>query len=257
MIPEHAVSGRVDGPAIVLSSSIGTTMDMWRPQLAALEERFTVVRYDHRGHGGSPAPRGPYRLDDLGGDVLDLLDQLDLDQVGFAGLSLGGMTGMWLAAHAPERVGRLALICTSAKTGTPEHWHERASAVLADGCAVVADTATQRWFTQEFRDHSPEVVQQYADMLTATPATGYAACCAAIGAMDLRADLSRIAAPTLVIAAEEDPATPPEHARLIAEAVPAARLEIVPGAAHLANVEQPDTVTNLLVTHFSRNGDTR
>jgi 3-oxoadipate enol-lactonase len=244
------VDGPADAPVVVLGSSLGMTGEMWRPQVAALSGRFRLVRYDHRGHGGSPVPDGPYRLDSLGGDVLALLDVLGVDRVHLGGLSLGGMVAMWVAAHAPERVDRLALLCTSAAFGQPDAWAQRAAAVRAGGTVAIADFVLGRWFTPSFAARQPDVVAWARQQLLDTPAGGYAACCAAIEVMDLEPVLGNITAPTLVIAGEDDPATPPEYAKRIAAGIPEARLEVLPGAAHLANVEQPDAVNRLLLSFF-------
>ncbi|MEU4830231.1 3-oxoadipate enol-lactonase [Streptosporangium sp. NPDC023615] len=240
----HEIEGRPDAPPVVLSGSLGTTLRMWDPQMEALTSRFRVVRLDHPGHGGSPEG-GDGSIADLGRGVLDALDRLGLSRVSFAGLSLGGMIGMWLAAHAPERIDRLALLCTSAKLGTPASWAERASAVREAGTASLAETVAARWFTPGHTGAEP-----YVRMLGEVSAAGYAACCEAIGAMDLRPDLRLITAPTLVLAGAEDPATPPAHAELIAAGVPGSRLVVVDGAAHLASAERPKTVTWHLLDHF-------
>lgn len=244
----YVVDGPADAPVLVLGNSLGTTIEMWEPQLPVLTERFRVVRYDHRGHGGSPVPGGEYRLEQLGGDVLAMLDALELKRVHLGGLSLGGMVAMWVAANAPERVDRLVPMCTSAKLGPPEMWVQRAETVRAQGTEAIADTLLGRWFTPGYAARLPEVLVWARRMLTGTSSGGYAGCCAAVQHMDLLPVLGRITAPTLVIGAELDPATPPEaHAKLIAEGIPNARLEIIPDAAHLANVEQPDAVTGLLM----------
>lgn len=251
----HAVvEGTQDAPVVVLSPSLGSTLAMWEPQAAALRDRFRVVRYDHRGHGGSPVPPGPYELADLGADVLRLLDRLDVRAAHFCGLSLGGMTGMWLAAHAPERVHRLVLCCTSALLGPADVWAERARAVRREGTAAVADGVVTRWFTPGWVQAHPETVSDMRAMVAATPAEGYAACCTAIERMDLTADLSHIRAETLVIAGQEDPSTPPEHGRAIAESIADARFEVLSPAAHLANVEQPEAVNHLLLAHLLGEG---
>lgn len=244
------VDGPTDAPVLVLGGSLGTTSAMWRPQLAALAGRFRVVRYDHLGHGSSAVPVGPYTLDTLGTELLHLLDDLGVWRGSYAGLSLGGMVGMWLAGHAPERVDRLALLCTSAQLGPAQGWLERAATVRAGGVATIADSVVARWFTPGFAAAQPQIVAEHRAMLTSTPAEGYAACCEAIASMDLREDLSLVKAPTLVIAATDDPATPVEHARAIVGAIPNARLAIVDEAAHLANVEQPQQITRLLLDHF-------
>ncbi|GAA3410092.1 3-oxoadipate enol-lactonase [Streptosporangium vulgare] len=242
----HEIEGPADGRPLVLAGSLGTTLEMWDPQMEALTGHFRVVRFDHRGHGRSPAT-GKCSIADLAGDVLDLLDLLGLPRVSFAGLSLGGMVGMWLAAHAPERIDRLALLCTSAKLGTPESWAERAGAVREAGTASIAETAMARWFTPSFTGREP-----YVTMLGGISAEGYAACCEAVGAMDLRPELPLISAPTLVLAGADDPATPPEHAERIAEGIAGSRLVVLPGAAHLANVERPEAVSEHLAWHFLR-----
>jgi 3-oxoadipate enol-lactonase len=244
------LSGPGQAPVLVLSNSMGTTTAMWDHQLGALSRHYRVLRYDHRGHGGADPPPGPYRMEQLGGDLLGLLDELDLERVSFCGLSLGGMVGMWLAANAPERVERLALCCTSAKVD-PGPYLERAAKVRAGGTGSVAGEVVERWFTPGFRERAPETVARAVAMLLATPAEGYAGCCEAIAAMDLRPGLGSITAPTLVLAGGDDPATPPPHAEAIVAAIPAARLEVVAGAAHLANIEQPQRVTSLLLDHLT------
>jgi 3-oxoadipate enol-lactonase len=253
---KYTVDGPEDAPVLVLGSSLGTTVDMWRPQLPALTTRFRLIRYDHRGHGNSPVPAGPYQLADLGGDVLAMLEELGLDRVHLGGLSLGGMVAMWLAANAPHRVDRLVLLCTSAKLGPPELWRQRADSVRAGGMTAIADSVVGRWFTPTFASRSPEVVAWARKLITDTSVDGYVGCCAAIQAMDLLPALGSITAPTLVIAGADDPATPPEHARQIAAGIRDARVVVVPDAAHLANVEQPDTVSELLV-NFLGGGDGR
>jgi 3-oxoadipate enol-lactonase len=234
-----------EAPVLLLGPSLGSTGAMWAPQVPVLSRHLRVVRFDHRGHGRSPVPPGPYTVEDLGRDVLDLMDHLGIARAHYAGLSLGGMVGMWLAAHAPERIDRLALLCTAAYLPPAQGWRDRAAAVRAGGVAAVADAVLARWFTPEFPDP-----QAYRPMLLATPPEGYAACCEAIAELDLRPGLPTIGAPTLVIAGEQDPATPPELGRQIASAIPRARFVTVPEAAHLANVEQPETITGLLTAHL-------
>ncbi|GAA4925518.1 3-oxoadipate enol-lactonase [Streptomonospora halophila] len=249
----HAVQGPPDAPLLVLSGSLGSTREMWRPQVEALAGRFRVVAYDTRGHGRSPAPPGPYSLADLGGDVLRLLDRLGAERAHFAGLSLGGMTGMWLAAHAPERVDRLALLCTSAELER-EGWRQRAATVRDRGVGAVADGVVQRWFTPGYAAGRPRLVERMRAMVADTSDEGYAGCCTAIERMDLPPVLPRIAAPTLVVAGSEDPATPPDHAGRIAAAVPDARLHVLDGGAHLASWECAEEVDALLLDHFGAAG---
>jgi 3-oxoadipate enol-lactonase len=246
----HRFDGRDDAPVVVLSNSLGTTLSMWEPQLPALTTRFRVLRYDQRGHGASGSPPGPYSFDDLGRDVLQLLDGLGLDRVSFCGVSMGGMTGMWLGANAPERVDRLVLSCTSAGFGSPETWEERMELVRREGVGALVEATMERWFTAEFRSRRPEVVERFARWLATTDREGYLACCAALRDWDFAARLPEISAPALVIAGQHDPSTPPEHGQLIAESVPGARL-LVLEAAHIANVERADEWNAAVLEHLS------
>lgn len=233
----HALEGPKDAPVLVLSNSLGTTLDMWDVQASALRDRFRLLRYDHRGHGASPVPPGPYGIDDLGRDLLALLDRLKVERVSFCGLSLGGMVGMWLAGHAPERVDRLVLCCTSASLGPSGNWSSRAATVRTEGLEAISDATMERWFTPAFREGNRQTVGWARSMLESTPSEGYAGCCEAIRDMDLTGNLGDIRASTLVIAGADDAATTLDHAELIRDSIPDARLEVIPRAAHLANVE--------------------
>jgi 3-oxoadipate enol-lactonase len=242
----HRIDGPADAPPVLFLNSLGADLSMWAPQVDALAGEFRVIRYDARGHGRSPAPAGPYSLADLGHDVLELLDELDIARTHLCGLSLGGMTAMWMAAHHPGRVDRLVLCCTSARLGPAEQWADRARTVRERGTAAVADAIVARWLTPAFAARHPEQVASLRAMVAATQAEGYAGACAAIEHMDLFSDLPAIAAPTLVIAGADDPATPPPHAELIAAAIPHARLAVVPDAAHLATYQHPDVINPLI-----------
>ncbi|RKQ92173.1 3-oxoadipate enol-lactonase [Solirubrobacter pauli] len=249
MIPHHRVTGPADAPVLVLSNSLGTTLDMWKPQARALARRFRLVRYDTRGHGGSDTPPGPYTIGDVGRDVLDLLDHLGVERTHFAGLSLGGMTGQWLAINAPERIEKLVLLCTSPKMGPAQVWIDRAKTVREQGTEAIVDGTFERWFTADYRaEHDLSALR---DMFVGVDDEGYARCCGIIETMDLTDGLPNISAPTLVIAGAQDPATPPaEHAEVIAGAIPRARLEVLDPAAHLASVERADDVTRLIKEHL-------
>jgi 3-oxoadipate enol-lactonase len=247
----HTIEGPPDAPVLVLGNSLGSTTAMWEPQIAALAQAWRVVRFDHRGQGGSPVPDGPYAIDDLGGDVVALLDDLGLRRVAYCGLSLGGMVGMWLAINAPQRIGRLVLCCTSAHLGPAEAWDQRIDAVRAAGSTeAIADAVVGRWLTPEFIEARPEVFARLRAMLVSIDPVGYVGCCAAIRDMDQRAGLASIVAPTLVISGHDDLATPPAYQRVIADAIPGARLEVLSPAAHFANVEQPEAVTDLIRRHL-------
>jgi 3-oxoadipate enol-lactonase len=246
----YRLDGARDGTVLALPSSLGTTMELWAPNLAGWSERFNVLRYDQRGHGRSQAPDGPYSVDELGRDFLELLDELELEHVSFCGLSFGGATGMWLAAHAPERIERLVLACTSSRFGEPEYWLERAARVRGGGVEAVADSVLARWFTPRFAAERPEVVARFRQLLVETPPEGYAASCEAIAGWDFRDRLAAIRAPTLVVGAADDPATPPEHARFLADGISGAKLVVLRDAAHLANVEQADAFSALVTEHL-------
>lgn len=247
----YSLSGPAGAPVVVLGGSLGTTRDMWAPQVATLGGRYRLLAYDHRGHGASPAPPGPYRIEDLGSDVLALLDRLGLARVHYAGLSLGGMVGMWLASHAPGRVDRLALLCTAAYLPPARGWLDRAATVRAGGMAAIADAVMARWFTPAYPAGHPGRLARLREQFLSCAPEGYAGCCEAIAALDLRAALPRISAPTLVVSGADDPAIPPAHGQSIAAAIPDARFESLAGAAHLASVERADVVDTLLHKHFS------
>ncbi len=238
----YQLEGAEDAPLLVLSNSLGTTLDMWVPQMPALLEHFRVLRYDTRGHGQSEVTPGPYSIAQLGNDVLALLDHVKAPRAHFCGLSMGGMTGIWLGIHAPDRIDRLVLCNTSAAIGVPEMWNARIAQVRQGGMAVVIDAVLERWFTNDFLSHAPAQVDRVRAMLANTPVEGYVANCAAVRDMDQRADLGRIATPTLVIGGKYDKSTPPEHGELIAKSVPGARY-VELNAAHLSNWEAAQAFT--------------
>jgi 3-oxoadipate enol-lactonase len=249
---EHRLQGRPDGHVLVLSNSLGTTQELWDRQLPELAERFHVLTYDHPGHGASDLPERPCTVEALAHGLLELLDELDVGRVSFCGVSLGGMVGMALALEAPERVERVVLSCTSAYLGPPETWAQRAQTVRTDGMEAIAGTVVGRWFTPEFARTEPETVARFRAILASTPPEGYARCCEAVGAWDARERISAISAPVLVVAGAEDPATPTEHAELVASRIPGARLHVLEGAAHLANVEQAEYFTQAVLEHLAQ-----
>jgi 3-oxoadipate enol-lactonase len=245
------MSGPSGAPVLVLGNSLGTTIELWEPQLDALGRRFRLLRYEHRGHGGSPAPPGPYAISDLGADVLALLDEFEVATAYYAGVSLGGMVGMWLAANAPGRIEALALCCTSACLQPTQLWVDRAAAVRSQGLASISRQVVGRWFTAAYEAAHPGTVARFVTTLERDVAPeGYAGCCDAIAAMDLRPLLASVTAPTLVVAGAEDPATPPWHGAVIASAIPGARLRVIRGAAHLANVSSAAEFSATLLGHL-------
>jgi 3-oxoadipate enol-lactonase len=249
----YAVDGPAGAPVVVLSNSLGATRGMWDPQVPPLAERYRVVTYDTRGHGESPAPAGPYVLDDLVDDLLALLDEVGARRAHVVGLSLGGMTGLRLAAREPERVDRLAVMCTSAKP-EPQGFLDRAAAVRAGGTAPIAPTVASRWLTPGYAAGHPDLVARLEAMIAGADDEGYASCAEVVARVDLRDDLGRITAPTLVVSGADDPALPPEHQRLIAEGIPGAELLTVAPAAHLANLERSLEITGALLAHLDAGG---
>jgi 3-oxoadipate enol-lactonase len=267
-----SLEGPAGAPVLVLGNSLGTTRAVWDPQVPVLREHFRLLRYEHWGHGWpegsggsgsggsgsaasgelgrSPSPAGPYAIDELGRDVLALLDAHEIDRALYCGTSIGGMVGMWLAAHVPERIAALGLSCTSAFLPPAQMWAARAEQVRSAGMASIAEQVVSRWFTPAFQGRCPSVPASFADGLLGTQAEGYAGCCEAIAAMDLRPVLGSITAPTLVISGAEDPATPPWHGALIASGIKDSRLVVIRGASHLANVAAAGQVTTLLLGHL-------
>ncbi|HEY2769483.1 MAG TPA: 3-oxoadipate enol-lactonase [Solirubrobacteraceae bacterium] len=248
----YEVEGPADAAAVVLSPSLGTELSMWEAQARRLSADHRVISYDLRGHGRSPVPPGPYSIADLGADLIDLLDRLDVERASLCGISIGGMVSMWVAAHAPERVDRLVVCCSSAHIDPEGTYRERAALVREQGMAVVAEGALERWFTAGFRDAHPDLVRWVCERLLAVSIEGYAGCCEALADEDLRSELGSIRAPTLVLAGAEDPATPVEHSEAIAAGIAGSRLEVVADAAHLANLGQPEVVSDLIVDHLTK-----
>lgn len=251
----HTTAHGTSGEVIVFLGSIGSRRSVWEPQLtgfAAADPAPTTIAVDLRGHGDSPAPPGPYTIDDLAGDVLALLDRAGVASAHLVGLSLGGAVAQWLAAHHPARVRTLTLLCTSAHFAPLVDWPGRARTVRESGVAGIADGSVQRWLTPEFRAAHPDLTARCRDMIADTDDEGYAGCCDALATWDGRPDLARIAAPTLAIAGAQDPVTPPAELAVPADGIPDARLvELSPGA-HVVALERPDEVTALIAAHVTQ-----
>jgi 3-oxoadipate enol-lactonase len=241
-----SIDGRDGGPTLMLSNSLGCTLQMWEPQMAALTKQFRVVRYDRRGHGKSSVPPGPYSMERFGKDVLAILDDLNIAKTHWCGLSMGGMVGQWLGANAPERFDRIILSNTACYYPDPTNWLNRIKAVEEGGIAAVADTVIAGWLSADFREREPEITARMKAMLTASPMQGYLACCEALSTLDQRALLPKIKSPTLVIAGHHDPATPVAAGELIRSQIPGASMTILE-AAHISNVEQPQAFTDAVI----------
>jgi 3-oxoadipate enol-lactonase len=242
----YAAEGDPAKPALVLSNSLGTSLEMWDPQAAQLSEHFYVVRYDTRGHGQSEVTPGPYSIAQLGGDVAGLLDCLGLQRAHFCGVSMGGITGMWLALNHPTRVERLVLSNTAAYIGPPENWTTRAETVRRHGVASIAQAVVSRWLTPDYAAAHPGQVQALIAMLSGTPAEGYAANCIAVRDNDLRTKVAGIGAPTLVIAGTGDLPTPPADAQYLLSQIPHARY-VEFDAGHLSNQQHPQAFADAVI----------
>jgi len=242
----YVIDGPADAPVLVLSNSLGTCADMWARQVPALSRRFRVLRYDTRGHGQSSVPAGDYSFAQLAGDVVRLLDHLDIAQADFCGLSMGGPTGLQLALDHPGRVRRLVLSNTAARIGNADGWSARIAAVAQNSLQAMAPGLVERWLSPAYRAAEPGLTQVLVDMLRRTPDAGYRSNCAALRDADLRGSLGQIQAPTLVIAGTQDPATTPQDGRELAAGIAGARY-VELDASHLSNWEQPEAYTRAVL----------
>jgi 3-oxoadipate enol-lactonase len=238
--------GAVGAPVLVLSNSLGTDLTMWDGQIGELARTFRVVRYDTRGHGTSTASPGPYSVEHLGRDVVGVLDGLGIAKAHFCGLSLGGITGIWLGIHAPDRLRRLVLANTAALIGPPDNWNARIEKVRAGGMGAISPVVVDRWFTPAFVASHPERIAAMRTMLERTPAEGYVACCAAVRDMDQREGVASIHVPTLVIAGTHDIATPATDGRFLTDRIEGSRY-VELDAAHLSNIEAAPAFTAALL----------
>ncbi|HXN54102.1 MAG TPA: 3-oxoadipate enol-lactonase [Candidatus Acidoferrum sp.] len=241
----YEVAGLANAPALVLSNSLGTNFSMWDAQMPELRKNFRLLRYDTRGHGQSEVTPGPYSFEQLGRDVLALADAADIGNFSFCGLSMGGVTGMWIGIHAGKRLHKLVLCSSGAKIGNAETWDARMEAVRKGGTKSIAAGTMERWFTARFREREPQTVERIKRMVESTSTEGYVACCGALREADFRESIAAIRTPTLVISGTHDPAAPPADGRFVAQRIPGARyLEL--DAAHLLNIEQHERFTREL-----------
>jgi len=243
---------RIDGasgPWVVFSNSLGCTLEMWDGQVAALAAGNRVLRYDTRGHGRSGSTPGPYDLELLAGDLLGILDVLGVERCTLVGLSLGGMIAQHAALARPSRFTGLALADTTSHygRGVADFWAARAATALSQGLDSIAHSTPSRWFTPTLVARDPGLVARYQDMLRSTDPEGYAGCCAAIPRIDTTGCLPSLEMPVSVIVGEQDPSTTVDHARRIHEAIARSGLHVIPEAAHLSNVEQPQRFTRILL----------
>ena len=241
--------GDASQPAIIFSNSLGTQFNMWQPQISFFEKKFYVICYDTRGHGASSAPQGPYSIEQLGTDVVHLLDHLNIEKASFCGISMGGLTGQWLAIHHPERFNHVIVCNTAAKIGQEQAWNDRAQLVREQGLKPIAETAASRWFTEPFIRSNTAIVESLSNDLGAGSPEGYASCCEALAKADVREQLKNITIPTLVVAGQKDPVTTVADAQYLVNQIPNSQL-IEINASHISNIECPEDFSHALNTTF-------
>jgi 3-oxoadipate enol-lactonase len=245
---DYSIAGAATAPTLLFINSIATTRELWARQVPRLSKSFRVITYDARGHGFSQVTAGDYTIEQLGRDALAILDAAGVESAHVCGISLGGITAMWLGVHAPRRIKSLVLANTAARIGSLEMWTERIAFVKQQGMATLADLTMPRWFTDGFRAREPHTIEQFRTMVAACPKEGYLSCSAALRDEDLREAIAGIRCPVLCIAGNADPATPPEALQFIHEQIAGSKMLLL-DAAHLTNVEQHEAFTNA-VTEF-------
>ncbi|MCA4799396.1 3-oxoadipate enol-lactonase [Acinetobacter towneri] len=231
--------GDATKPVLIFSNSLGTNFKMWQAQIDFFQQDFFVICYDTRGHGASSAPQGPYSIDQLGQDVVNLLDHLNVEKAAFCGISMGGLTGQWLAIHRPERFNQVVVCNTAAKIGQEQAWNDRAALVREQGLQPIASTAASRWFTEPFIQSNATVVNNLQNDLAAGSAEGYASCCEALAKADVREQLKDITVPVLVVAGQQDPVTTVVDGQFMVERIANSQLFEI-NASHISNVELPN-----------------
>nr|WP_306268987.1 3-oxoadipate enol-lactonase [Pararhizobium sp. IMCC3301] len=244
----YRIDGPDVGPWIVLSNSLGATLEMWAPQMEMLTATFQVLRYDTRGHGGSDAPTGPYDFDDLTGDVIALLDHLEIETAAFMGLSMGGMTGLGLALDHSQRIERL--VCADARADAPEgfrtSWDERIAKVERGGLEAIVEGTLSSWLTPDWHAANPQAARNIADMVLCNDRNGYIACCRALQGLDYLRRLPEISVPVLFVGGALDKGAAPEVMQAMADATPDARYHSIEGAAHVANINAPEAFNSAI-----------
>ncbi|WP_104509971.1 3-oxoadipate enol-lactonase [Acinetobacter indicus] len=238
-------------PALVFSNSLGTNFKMWQPQIDHFQQDFFVICYDTRGHGASSAPQGPYTLDQLGQDVVNLLDHLNIEKAAFCGISMGGLTGQWLAINKPERFSHVVVCNTAAKIGQEQAWNERAALVREQGLPPIASTAAGRWFTEPFIQSNAATVATLSNDLGAGSPEGYASCCEALAKADVREQLKDIQVPVLIVAGQQDPVTTVADGEFMQQRIANAELFEI-NASHISNIEQPEAFNQAVQAFIQR-----
>ncbi len=247
----YRIDGLDDAPTLVLINSLGTNLRMWNPQVALLSHAIRIVRYDCRGHGASDVPSGNYTIEQLGCDLLALLDTLQIERAHICGLSLGGLVALWFAVTYPNRVARAVFANTASRIGTTESWSTRIEAVRTGGMGAVRDAVLARFLSAGFRQRHPDTAQQISAMIETTHPPGYIGACAALRDTDLRTRVNAIRIPSLILAGALDESTPPFQARELQTAIVGSQLVIFPEVAHLSNVERPKEFSEHVLTFLT------
>lgn len=251
----YRIDGLADGKAVVFLGSLGSTTELWQPQIDELGKRFRLIRLDLPGHGLSPPRPAPFDIADIAADVIETTDALGLSRFAFVGLSIGGMVGQWLGAHRPDRLERLAILFSAARVPSPRQFMERAAAVRAAGSTGhLTGTLLPRWFTAPFRDNHSTLMQSVVRMVSGISPAGYASCAEALARADLREAATSIRLPALIVGGAKDGALPLSCSDELARLIPAARYVVLPDGAHLASIECAAKVNRSLAAFFDENG---
>jgi len=244
------MEGNNDAPVLMFSHSLGSNLEMWEQQIEILKRSFNILRYDHPGHGKSDFHKGPLTINDLGADAIALLDELSIDRMGFCGLSLGGMIGLWLAANAPERLNRMAISSTTARIENPELLKNRIRLLKKNKIDIIKDSVITNWFTEGFIKTHPEVIGKITKMFWETRPGAYSIISETICRLDLRGVLSQINLPVLIIYGRYDKATPPEWNTSIKDMIRNSEI-VALDASHMANIEAADKFTEIITDFFT------
>jgi 3-oxoadipate enol-lactonase len=245
------INYRLDGnenlPTLILSNSLTTNFYLWEEQVSSFTDHFRVLRYDNRGHGGSSSPKGEYLIDDIGTDILSLMNHLNIDKASLCGISLGGMVGMWLGIHAGNRINKLIICNSSSDLSPPDPWQERIKMVNSKGMASIVDAGLTRFLSEKFRNSNSPKIEFLKSMMMTCEVSGYSGCCAAVRDMNLTSQLAKINNSTLIIAGELDPSTPVSHSEIIKREISGSKLTVIEGVAHLSNIEKPDEFNKAVI----------
>lgn len=254
VIIRYELTGPEAAPVVAMSHCLAGSMAIWNPQMDVLQEKFRVLRYDIRGHGGSSAPAENYTMEMLASDAISIMDALQIENVHFMGISLGGMIGQTLALRYPERVSSLILCDTTCAVpeAARQTWEERIALAREKGMAALADATLERWLSARFRDNNPEITRRIKDIILATPVSGFVGCIRAIAGFDVTDELAGLSVPSLIMVGENDPGTPVESARQIRDAVAGAVMVELPGAFHLSNIEAAGSFNENLTAFLAK-----